>query len=57
MKNHACKYPETEELRSVLSDGAQVNTMMDTWTKKKAYPVISVTYEDCNLEFEQVLLI
>ncbi|GFY97179.1 aminopeptidase M1 [Actinidia rufa] len=55
MKNYAYKNAKTEDLWSVLSEesGVQVNTMMDTWTKKKGYPVISVKYEDCNLEFEQ----
>ncbi|GMQ08224.1 hypothetical protein CsSME_00052052 [Camellia sinensis var. sinensis] len=55
MKKYACKNTKTEDLWSVLSEesGIQVNTMMDTWTKKKGYPVISVKLEDFNLEFEQ----
>ncbi|KAH7865367.1 hypothetical protein Vadar_005683 [Vaccinium darrowii] len=55
MKNYACKNTKTEDLWGVLSEesGVQVNALMDTWTKKKGYPVISVKYEDCNLEFEQ----
>lgn len=59
MKKYACKNTKTEDLWSVLSEesGIQVNTMMDTWTKKKGYPVISVKLEDFNLEFEQVFLI
>ncbi|KAI8544643.1 hypothetical protein RHMOL_Rhmol08G0312400 [Rhododendron molle] len=55
MKNYAWKNTKTEDLWSILSEesGVQVNTLMDTWTKKKGYPVISVKYKDCNLEFEQ----
>ncbi|KAL6996293.1 hypothetical protein U1Q18_006426 [Sarracenia purpurea var. burkii] len=55
MKKYAWKNTKTEDLWSVLSEesGVQVNTMMDTWTKKKGYPVVSVKYVDCNLEFEQ----
>ncbi|KAG5537939.1 hypothetical protein RHGRI_025134 [Rhododendron griersonianum] len=55
MKNYAWKNTKTEDLWSILSEesGVQVNALMDTWTKKKGYPVISVKYEDCNLEFEQ----
>lgn len=59
MKNYAWKNTKTEDLWSILSEesGVQVNALMHTWTKKKGYPVISVKYKDCNLEFEQVFLI
>ncbi|XAR49909.1 Membrane alanyl aminopeptidase, partial [Bertholletia excelsa] len=55
IKIYAHKNAKTEDLWSVLSQesGIQVDTMMNTWTKKKGYPVISVKQEGCNLEFEQ----
>ncbi|XP_022715192.1 aminopeptidase M1-like isoform X2 [Durio zibethinus] len=55
MKRHAWNNARTEDLWSVLSEvsGIQVNSMMDSWTKQKGYPVISVKSKDCILEFEQ----
>ena len=56
MEKYAWKNAKTEDLWSVLSaeSGIQVNKMMDSWTKQKGYPVISVKSEDHFLEFEQV---
>lgn len=44
MERYACKNAKTDDLWYVLSEesGVQVNRMMDTWTKQKGYPVISV---------------
>lgn len=55
MEKYAWKNAKTEDLWSVLSaeSGIQVNKMMDSWTKQKGYPVISVKSEDHFLEFEQ----
>lgn len=56
MKKYAWRNAKTEDLWSVLSEesGAQVNIMMDGWTKQKGYPAISVKSEDHFLVFEQV---
>uniref|UniRef100_A0A7N0VBP6 Aminopeptidase n=1 Tax=Kalanchoe fedtschenkoi TaxID=63787 RepID=A0A7N0VBP6_KALFE len=56
MEKYACKNAKTEDLWSVLSEefGADLNAMMDTWTKQKGYPVLSVKLNlDNYLEFEQ----
>lgn len=55
MKTYAGKNTKTEDLWSVLSEesGIEIAKMMDTWTKKKGYPVISVKYEGGKLELEQ----
>ncbi|KAI3455597.1 hypothetical protein Pfo_012260 [Paulownia fortunei] len=55
MKEYAFRNAKTEDLWSVLSEtsGVEVNKIMDTWTKKKGYPVITVKLKDCTLEFEQ----
>ncbi|KAL0441377.1 UNVERIFIED_CONTAM: Aminopeptidase M1 [Sesamum radiatum] len=55
MKKYAFKNANTEELWSVLSEtsGVEVNKIMDTWTKQKGYPVISVKLNDHTLVFEQ----
>ncbi|XWS16195.1 hypothetical protein CRYUN_Cryun34aG0064300 [Craigia yunnanensis] len=55
MKRYAWDNARTEDLWSVLSEvsGIQVNSMMDSWTKQKGYPVISVKSKDNILEFEQ----
>ena len=56
MKRYAGKNAKTDDLWSVLSEesGIQVNSMMDTWTKQKGYPLISVKSKDNILELEQV---
>ncbi|KAF2323598.1 hypothetical protein GH714_036269 [Hevea brasiliensis] len=55
MKKYAWGNARTEDLWSIISEesGVQVSSMMDSWTKQKGYPVISVKYEDGFLEFEQ----
>ncbi|XP_015902907.2 aminopeptidase M1 isoform X2 [Ziziphus jujuba] len=55
IKRHAEKNTKTEDLWSILSEesGVDVSSMMDVWTKKKGYPVISVKINDNILEFEQ----
>ncbi|XVE51898.1 hypothetical protein DITRI_Ditri02bG0077800 [Diplodiscus trichospermus] len=55
MKRYAWNNARTEDLWSILSEvsGIQVNSMMDSWTKQKGYPVISVTCKESILEFEQ----
>ncbi|OMO70683.1 Peptidase M1, alanine aminopeptidase/leukotriene A4 hydrolase [Corchorus capsularis] len=55
MKRYAWSNAKTEDLWSVLSEvsGIQVNSMMDSWTKQKGYPVISVKSKEQILELEQ----
>ncbi|XP_050285452.1 aminopeptidase M1-like isoform X1 [Quercus robur] len=55
IKRYAGKNAKTEDLWCVLSEesGLQINSMMDDWTKKNGYPVISVKSKDDILEFEQ----
>ncbi|GAV84937.1 Peptidase_M1 domain-containing protein/DUF3358 domain-containing protein [Cephalotus follicularis] len=55
MKIYAWKNAKTEDLWSVLSEesGIQVNLIMDSWTKQKGFPVISVKSKDRTLEFDQ----
>lgn len=57
MKRYAGKNTKTEDLWSILSEesGIKVSSMMNDWTKKKGYPVISVKINNHILEFEQVL--
>lgn len=58
IKRYACSNAKTEDLWSVLQEesGEPVNQLMDSWTKQKGYPVVSVTLKDQKLEFEQVIL-
>ncbi|XP_038707598.1 aminopeptidase M1-like isoform X2 [Tripterygium wilfordii] len=55
MKRYAWSNVKTEDFWSALSkeSGAQVNSLMDSWTKQKGYPVIFVKSQDLILEFEQ----
>ncbi|KAH1066376.1 hypothetical protein J1N35_031363 [Gossypium stocksii] len=55
VRRYAWSNARTEDLWSVLSEvtGIQVNSMMDSWTKQKGYPVISVKSKDHILEFVQ----
>lgn len=57
IKRYASKNLKTEDLWSVLSEesGIDVTKIMETWTKQKGYPFISVKSKDRTLEFEQVL--
>ncbi|KAL0323733.1 UNVERIFIED_CONTAM: Aminopeptidase M1 [Sesamum calycinum] len=55
IKRHACSNAKTEDLWSVLQEesGEPVNKLMNSWTKQKGYPVVSVKVKDQTLEFEQ----
>uniref|UniRef100_A0A7N2R481 Aminopeptidase n=1 Tax=Quercus lobata TaxID=97700 RepID=A0A7N2R481_QUELO len=55
IKRYAGKNAKTDDLWGVLSEnsGVELNSMMDAWSKKKGFPVISVKYKDNILEFEQ----
>nr|XP_011467403.1 PREDICTED: aminopeptidase M1-like [Fragaria vesca subsp. vesca] len=55
MKRFSGKNAKTEDLWSVISEesGVKISEMMDDWTKKQGYPVISVKAKDHILEFEQ----
>lgn len=56
VKKYAFKNAKTEDLWGVLSEesGVEVNKLMDTWTKQKGYPVVSVELKDNALVFKQV---
>ncbi|XP_031388911.1 aminopeptidase M1-like [Punica granatum] len=55
IKRYAWKNAKTEDLWNVLTEetGVKVNAMMNTWTKRKGYPVISVKLKGHILEVEQ----
>lgn len=55
IKRYSGKNAKTEDLWSVLSEesGVKISDMMDGWSKKQGYPVISVKAKDHSLEFEQ----
>ncbi|XP_017235104.2 aminopeptidase M1 isoform X3 [Daucus carota subsp. sativus] len=55
IKRYASKNAKTEDLWSVLSEesGIDVNKFMNTWTKQKGFPCISIKINDSSLEFEQ----
>ncbi|THG23735.1 hypothetical protein TEA_000968 [Camellia sinensis var. sinensis] len=55
IKKYACSNAKTEDLWTVLEEesGEPVNNLMNSWTKQKGYPVVSVKVKDQNLEFEQ----
>ncbi|KAK6161997.1 hypothetical protein DH2020_001838 [Rehmannia glutinosa] len=55
IKRYACSNAKTEDLWSVLQEesGEPVNKLMNSWTKQKGYPVVSVKVKDQKLEFEQ----
>ncbi|PIN22297.1 Puromycin-sensitive aminopeptidase [Handroanthus impetiginosus] len=59
IKRYAYKNAKTEDLWSVLSETSkiEVNKIMNTWTKQKGYPLISVKLNDSTLEFEQTQLL
>lgn len=56
VKKYAFKNAKTEDLWCTLSEesGVEVNKLMNTWTKQKGYPVVSVKLKGDMLEFEQV---
>lgn len=55
IKRHAYSNAKTEDLWAVLEEESNepVNTLMNSWTKQKGYPVVSVSVKDNKLEFEQ----
>ncbi|GMY28909.1 aminopeptidase M1-like [Fagus crenata] len=55
IKKHACSNAKTEDLWAALEEGSRepVNKLMNSWTKQKGYPVVSVTVKDQKLVFEQ----
>jgi hypothetical protein len=56
IKKYACSNAKTEDLWAVLEEGSgePVKELMNSWTKKKGYPVVSVKVEENKLVFEQV---
>lgn len=56
IKRYACSNAKTEDLWAALEEGSgePVNKLMNSWTKQKGYPVISVKVKEQKLEFEQV---
>ncbi|XP_075638807.1 aminopeptidase M1-like isoform X1 [Castanea sativa] len=55
VKKFACSNAKTEDLWAALEEGSgePVNKLMNSWTKQKGYPVVSVKVEDQKLVFEQ----
>ncbi|KAL4304418.1 hypothetical protein GQ457_10G001810 [Hibiscus cannabinus] len=55
IKKHAYSNAKTEDLWAALEEGSgePVTKLMNTWTKQKGYPVVSVKVKDQKLEFEQ----
>lgn len=55
IKRYACSNAKTEDLWAALEEGSgqPVNNLMDSWTKQKGYPVVSVKVKDQELLFEQ----
>lgn len=55
IKQYSCSNAKTEDLWAVLGEesGEPVNQLMNSWTKQKGYPVVTVKVNDENLEFEQ----
>ncbi|CAK9164650.1 unnamed protein product [Ilex paraguariensis] len=56
IQRHACSNAKTEDLWYVLEEAScePANKLMNSWTKQKGYPVVSVKVKDLKLEFEQV---
>ncbi|CAH2040953.1 unnamed protein product [Thlaspi arvense] len=59
IKKYACSNAKTEDLWAVLEEesGQPVTKIMNSWTKQKGYPVVSVKVNDKELVFEQVFYI
>ncbi|KAF7844068.1 aminopeptidase M1 [Senna tora] len=55
IKRYACSNAKTEDLWAALEEGygEPVNKLMDSWTKQKGCPVVSVKVNNQKLEFEQ----
>lgn len=58
IKKYACSNAKTEDLWAALEEGSgePVNKLMNSWTKQKGYPVVSVKVNEQKLEFDQVPL-
>ncbi|KAF3951487.1 hypothetical protein CMV_022863 [Castanea mollissima] len=55
IKKFACSNAKTEDLWAALEEGSSepVNKLMNSWTKQKGFPVVSVRVKDQKLVFEQ----
>ncbi|OMO66979.1 Peptidase M1, alanine aminopeptidase/leukotriene A4 hydrolase [Corchorus capsularis] len=55
IKRHAWSNAKTEDLWTALKEGCDepVNKIMNSWTKQKGYPVVSVKMKNQKLEIEQ----
>ncbi|KAL0013197.1 hypothetical protein SO802_000266 [Lithocarpus litseifolius] len=55
IKKFACSNAKTEDLWAALEEGSDepVNKLMNSWTRQKGYPVITVEVKDQKLVFEQ----
>nr|POE85691.1 aminopeptidase m1 [Quercus suber] len=55
IKKFACSNAKTEDLWAALEEGSgePVNRLMNSWTKQKGFPVVSVKVKDQKLVFEQ----
>ncbi|KAK9099439.1 hypothetical protein Syun_026484 [Stephania yunnanensis] len=55
IRRYASLNAKTEDLWAVLEEesGEPVNMLMNSWTKQKGYPLVSVTMKDHKLELEQ----
>ncbi|XVF48711.1 hypothetical protein PTKIN_Ptkin03bG0211400 [Pterospermum kingtungense] len=55
IKRHAWSNARTEDLWAALKEGCNkpVNQIMNSWTKQKGYPVVSVKMKNQKLEIEQ----
>lgn len=58
INRHASSNAKTEDLWAALEEGSgqPVNKLMNSWTRQKGYPVVSIRINDQKLEFEQVFL-
>ncbi|KAI3514989.1 hypothetical protein L1887_13737 [Cichorium endivia] len=56
IKKHACSNAKTEDLWAALEEESKepVTKLMDSWTKQKGYPVVSIKLKDSKFEFQQV---
>ena len=59
IERHASSNAKTEDLWAALEEGSgePVTRLMNSWTKQKGFPVISVKVIDQKLELEQVSLL
>ncbi|KAG6674301.1 hypothetical protein I3842_15G035000 [Carya illinoinensis] len=55
IKRYACSNAKTEDLWAALEEGSgePVNKLMNSWTKQKGYPAVSVKVKDQKLVFDQ----